>query len=175
MTAANIDTGSSDACGIASRSVTSTSFTCSGVGTHSVTLDVADIYGNHGYCLTTVNVTDSVKPTMLCKAHTAQLDSAGSVTISADDIDNGSNDACGIAATTLATAPTYSCDDIGIHTATLEAFDVNGNSDTCSETVTIEDAESPAAICQDITAQLEVGGTLTLNANDVDNGSTDNW
>ncbi|MCB9270082.1 MAG: hypothetical protein H6561_10985 [Lewinellaceae bacterium] len=40
-------------------------------------------------------------------------------------------------------------------------------------TVTIEDNVAPVAVCQDLTVQLDVNGTASITAGEVDNGSSD--
>ena len=35
------------------------------------------------------------------------------------------------------------------------------------------DDQAPVAVCQDITVQLDATGTVTINASDIDGGSTD--
>src|SRR5205814_538622 len=46
ITAAQIDNGSTDACGIASLSLSQTNFDCTNIGTNTVTLTVTDNNGN---------------------------------------------------------------------------------------------------------------------------------
>ncbi|WP_299584638.1 PKD-like domain-containing protein, partial [uncultured Sunxiuqinia sp.] len=52
--------------------------------------------------------------------------------------------------------------------------DNNGNSSTCTATVTIEDTVDPIAVCQNITVQLDATGNVTITGSDIDNGSNDN-
>ncbi len=57
ISGANVDAGSTDACGIASLAVTPSSFACADAGTdHVVLLTVVDENGNIGECSTTVHV-----------------------------------------------------------------------------------------------------------------------
>ncbi|MBL7764632.1 MAG: T9SS type A sorting domain-containing protein [Chitinophagaceae bacterium] len=56
VTAANIDNGSSDNCGIVSMSVSPNTFTCANAGANTVTLTVTDIAGNSSTCNATVTV-----------------------------------------------------------------------------------------------------------------------
>ncbi len=66
----------------------------------------------------------------------------GTIT-SAMGIDNGSNDACGIASLSLNTTA-FDCNDIGPNTVTLTVTDNNGNQATCMATVTVEDKIKPS-------------------------------
>ena len=84
-----IDNGSADACGIASRSISATSFTCADTGSNVVTLTVVDIYGNTSSCTATVTVLDTVAPTAVCRDTTVYLDAVGTVSIDSTYIENG--------------------------------------------------------------------------------------
>jgi hypothetical protein len=77
ITAAQVDNGSTDACGIASMSVTPSTFTCANVGANTVTLTVTDNNGNQSTCTATVTVLDNNAPTALCQNITVQLDANG--------------------------------------------------------------------------------------------------
>ncbi len=172
ITPADVDNGSSDACGIASRSLDVSSFDCSDVGANTVTLTVTDGNGNSSTCTATVTVEDNVAPTALCQNITVQLDASGNASITAADVDNGSNDACGIADKSLDVS-SFGCSDAGVNTVTLMVTDVNGNSSTCTATVTVEDNVAPTALCQDVTVQLDASGNASITPADVDNGSSD--
>ncbi|WP_074780397.1 HYR domain-containing protein [Draconibacterium orientale] len=63
ITAADIDNGSYDACGIASRDLDRYDFTCADLGTNAVTLTVTDNNGNPSSCPAVVTVTDNLPPT----------------------------------------------------------------------------------------------------------------
>jgi hypothetical protein len=56
ITAANIDNGSYDNCGIANMSVSPSAFSCSNAGANTVTLTVVDVHGNSSTCTATVTV-----------------------------------------------------------------------------------------------------------------------
>ena len=172
ITAADIDNGSSDACGIASISIDKTTFDCSSVGINTVALTVEDTNGNTKSCAATVTVEDITPPTVICQDITVQLDASGIATITAVDIDNGSIDSCGIASMNL-DKTTFDCSSVGINTVTLTVEDINGNTNSCVATVTVEDVTPPEAICQDITVQLDASGIATITAADIDNGSSD--
>jgi hypothetical protein len=59
ITAAQINNGSSDACGIASLSLSRSSFSCANLGANTVTLTATDVNGNTASATATVNVTMS--------------------------------------------------------------------------------------------------------------------
>jgi PKD repeat protein len=173
ITAAQINNGSSDNCGIQSIAVAPDAFSCADLGANTVTLTVTDINGNIATCSANVTVEDNIAPTAVCQSITVQLDAAGNATITAAQIDNGSSDNCGIQSITVAPS-TFTCGDLGVNTVTLTVTDASGNATTCSATVTVEDNIAPTAICQNITVQLNGAGNATLLAAQIDNGSADN-
>nr|MBX2828042.1 HYR domain-containing protein [Flavobacteriaceae bacterium] len=70
--------------------------------------------------------------------------------------------------------PSGSAFPVGDNVVTFTATDLAGNSVSCSFTITVEDTEDPIAVCQDITVQLDANGMYTLNASEIDGGSSDN-
>ncbi|MEZ4859158.1 MAG: HYR domain-containing protein [Flavobacteriaceae bacterium] len=172
ITANDVDGGSSDACGIASTSIDVSTFDCSNVGANNVVLTVTDVNGNSSQCTTVVTVEDTVVPLALCQNITVQLDASGQASITANDVDGGSNDACGIASTSIDVS-SFDCSNVGTNNVTLTVTDVNGNSSQCSAVVTVEDTVVPNAVCQNITVQLDASGNASIVASDVDGGSTD--
>lgn len=173
ITAADIDNGSSDNCGIATTSLNTTSFNCSDVGANTVTLTVTDVNGNQNTGTATVTVADTTSPTVATQNITVQLDATGNASITAAQIDNGSADNCGITSTSL-DVTSFDCSNAGANTVTLTVTDVNGNSNTGTATVTVEDNIDPVAVAQDITVSLDANGQATIAAADVDNASSDN-
>lgn len=79
LTVAEVDPGYSDECGIASRTLSKTNFTCSDLGTNSLTFTVVDVNGNSSNCVIDVNVIGgpainlSVLGDMKCLGNNAQL------------------------------------------------------------------------------------------------------
>ena len=177
ITAADVDGGSTDNCGSVTISIDSTegTFDCSDTdGAQSVTLTVTDDASNVSTCVAEVTVEDDIPPTAVCQDITVQLDDTGSATITSADVDGGSNDACGIASLEISSDDgDWNCDEVGANTVTLTVTDNNGNQSTCDATVTIEDNVPPTAVCQDITVQLDESGQATIEASDIDGGSTD--
>lgn len=136
IVAADVNNGSSDACGIATLGVSPSAFTCSEIGANTVTLTVTDNNGNSDFATATVTVQDLIKPTVVTQNITIALDGTGNATIVASAVNNGSSDICGVA--TLAVSPSaFTCSDIGANTVTLTVTDNNGNSDFATATVTV--------------------------------------
>ncbi|QTN38522.1 HYR domain-containing protein [Cryomorphaceae bacterium] len=172
ITAGDVDGGSTDNCSIASLSIDQNAFDCSHIGANTVVLTVTDGSGNVSTCTSTVTVEDNVAPVASCQDLTIQLDAGGAASITAQDVDNGSSDACGVASIAIDNS-SFGCANVGMNTVTLTVTDVNGNVSTCTSTVTVEDNVAPVASCQDLTIQLDANGAASITAQDVDNGSSD--
>uniref|UniRef100_UPI00262EF703 hypothetical protein n=1 Tax=uncultured Lutibacter sp. TaxID=437739 RepID=UPI00262EF703 len=93
----DIDNSSSDNCAIESLTIDTTSFDCSNIGQNNVTLTVTDAAGNSSSCTTVVTVIDVTAPIVITQNISVELDDNGNATISAEEINDGSFDACGIA------------------------------------------------------------------------------
>jgi len=173
ITASQVNNGSSDNCGIATISVSKTSFDCSNVGANTVTLTVTDVNGNVSTTTAVVTVVDNILPIATSQNITVQLDANGTVSITAAQVNNGSSDNCGIASISL-DKTSFDCSNVGANTVTLTVTDVNGNVSTTTAVVTVVDNILPIATSQNITVQLDANGTASITAAQVNNGSSDN-
>lgn len=106
------------------------------MGENTVTLTVTDCNGNSSSAPATVTVEDNIAPVVLTQDAIAHLDDTCNASITADDINAGSHDACGIASLSVDPA-SFTCSDIGENTVTLTVTDNNGNSSSATATVTI--------------------------------------
>ncbi len=172
ITAADIDNGSNDACGIASLALSKTDFNCSNVGANTVTLTVTDNNNNVSTATAVITVEDNVPPVAIAKDITVQLDANGTASITAADIDNGSNDACGIASLAL-DIDSFTCSNVGDNTVVLTVTDNNGNVSSASAIVDVQDTIPAEVITQNIIAQLDEFGNVSITPEDIDNGSND--
>ena len=77
-----------------------------------------------------------------CNDITVYLDQNGEASITAEMIDGGSIDTCGIVTRTLSDS-SFSCEDIGDNPVTLTVTDPSGNEGSCTSTVTVLDNISP--------------------------------
>ena len=166
ITAAMVNNGSTDNCGIASITATPLTFNCGNIGANTVTLTVTDIYSNVSTCTSTITVIDNLAPVAVCQNITVQLDAAGNVSIAGVDVDGGSTDNCFIA-TYSVTPNTFTCAEVGINNVVLTVTDLYGNSTTCNAIVTVQDVTAPVVNCQNITVQLDATGNASIVANDV--------
>ncbi len=153
-----------DNCGTApaSSSITPATFDCSEVGPQTVTVTVTDDCGNSSTCTTSVNIADTSDPTCITQDVTVCLDDTGNGTITADQVDNGSNAGCGTNVNLSVTPTDFDCGDIGANTVVLTVTTTGGNSSTCTATVTVEDKIAPVITCPaDVT--VECGNSMLSN------------
>ncbi|QEC58544.1 T9SS type A sorting domain-containing protein [Flavisolibacter ginsenosidimutans] len=171
ISAADVNNGSADACGIKAISLDKTSFDCSNVGENAVTLTVTDVHGNQASGTAIVVVKDVTLPSVITKNITVNLSSDGKATIAAADVNNGSSDDCGIQSVNLDKS-SFDCSNVGENTVVLTVTDTHGNQATGTATVTVKDVTAPTVVTKNITVNLS-GGKATITAADIDNGSAD--
>jgi hypothetical protein len=171
ITGVDIDNGSFDDCDTVTFFVTPDTFDCDDIGVNIVTLTVMDDAGNASTCTATVTVEDNTPPIALCQDITVMLDDNGMATITADLIDNGSNDNCDEIDLEIDISE-FDCENAGPNIVTLTVTDASGNTSTCTAIVTVLMPDPPTAVCQDITVFLDANGIVVIEPEDVDNGST---
>jgi len=170
---ADIDNGSTDNCSISTRTLSKSSFDCSNVGANTIWLRVTDANGNVDSASAVITVEDNIKPTVLTQNVTVSLDASGAGSVNVADIDNGSTDNCTIATRTLSKS-SFDCSNVGANTIYLIVTDANGNVDSASAVITVEDNIKPTVLTQNVTVSLDASGAGSVNVADIDNGSTDN-
>ena len=89
------DSISSDNCGIASLSISKTTFNCSNIGYNTVQFKIVDVNSNIDSINFIVNVKDTTRPKINTRDFTIYLDASGLANLSIDSIDLGSTDVCG--------------------------------------------------------------------------------
>jgi hypothetical protein len=135
ITPAQINNGSTDNCAIATYALDKTTFDCSTVGANTVTLTVTDVHGNVSTATAVVTVQDTIPPVVITQNITVYL-SGGNATITPAQVDNGSNDACGIKSLSL-DQTAFDCSSQGDNTVTLTVTDNHGNVSTGTAVVTV--------------------------------------
>lgn len=161
-----------------SNGATTQSITVNQAGSYSVT--VTNQFG----CTNTsapvvVGATDNVPPTAICRNITVNISAAGTASINTASINNGSFDNCGAVNLSLSGQTTYSCSDVGnTFNVTLTVTDAQGNSSSCTATVTVADPGSycnqpPVAVCKPLTVSANANCQGVANAIDFNNGSSD--
>jgi hypothetical protein len=153
----------------------STSSAASGLGTGTYCVTVTDANGCTDTACISIVVEDTVSPVVLTQNVNAYLDASGLVSISSNDVDNGSTDDCGIASMVLSDS-TFDCSDLGSPlNVTLTVTDVNGNSSSGTATVTVLDTVAPnVSTLTTLTVYLNTSGVAFIDTNDLNNGSNDN-
>ncbi|MEM0519648.1 HYR domain-containing protein, partial [Aequorivita flava] len=153
ITGADVDGGSTDACGISSLSVSPNMFTCADIGPNNVTLTVTDVNGNVSTCTTIVTVEDNEAPVITCVANDSRNTDPGvcTYTVVGTEFDATFTDNC--------TGGTITNDYNGTATLAGEIFpsgtttvvwtanDGNGQTATCSTDITVVDNQSPVITC----------------------------
>jgi|GEM_PF-895015 len=170
---AAINNGSSDNCGIASMSLSDSTFNCNDIGVNAITLTVTDASGNTSTETATVTIVDNTAPTIATQNISVALNASGQASITSSSVDNGTSDNCSIASLSLNDS-VFDCTDIGMNTVTLTAVDASGNVSSSSATVTIVDNSSPSVSAQNITLNLGATGTVSTSSSAINNGSSDN-
>ncbi len=134
----DIDSGSTDNCGIVNRTVSPNIFNCSNIGNNTITLTVSDAQGYTSNCTANVLIQDVTPPVAACGSISLTLDPiTGQASISdINPLYTGSGDTCGSATLNLAQT-VYGCSDIGVNQIPLTVTDPSGNSSTCNVAVTI--------------------------------------
>ena len=128
------------------------------VGDTLIEYTAQDDCGNLATCTFTVTVIDDDAPVAICQDLTVILDDTGNATITADQLNFGSNDNCGVESLAI-NVDTFDCSNVGANEVTLTVTDIHGNTATCVATVTVLDNTAPIAVCQDITLELGDDGT----------------
>ncbi|MFT6782647.1 MAG: hypothetical protein ACJA1A_002583 [Saprospiraceae bacterium] len=122
-------------------------------GTHRVIWEVEDECGNVQTCAAILNVDDNKAPTPYCLSEvvTVVMETSGSVTIWANDFDNGSYDNCAdqdelrisFSTNTFDTSMEFTCEDLeGVSTdfqLQIYVTDPSGNQDFCTTTLVVQD------------------------------------
>lgn len=109
------------------------------VGTTEVTYTVSDEAGNTTTSTFNVTVEDITPPTAIAQDLIMQLNTQGEVTVSPEDLNNGSFDTCGsISSLAILGQKTFTCEDLGTTViVTLKVTDSVGLSATAQSTLTI--------------------------------------
>jgi gliding motility-associated-like protein len=141
ITPADVDGGSSDNCSL-TLSVDTSSWTCSDLGAHVVMLIGTD--GNQNdTAYATVTIIDTIAPTISCGTDTTLYVAADTSGVNYSWVAPNIYDACGIDSS-------YTSDTsgnwfgIGQHTIWTVATDMNGNIDSCSFILDVQDTIAPS-------------------------------
>ena len=140
-------------------------------GTHRAVFRALDECGNEGTCAFIFTSLEDKNPTPICKPISVSLDDDGTVEIWANDFNHKSYDNCTDEADLTFsfsedinnTSTTFDCFDIpngvsGTIEVTMYVWDLSGNYDFCTTTITITDTDD---ICEDIgSLTVDLGGKV---------------
>ena len=186
ITAAQVNNGSTDNCGIMSMMVSPDTLSCGSVSPQTITLKVTDFAGNTKTCTTTVTIVDNLPPVVSCPNNI--VTAAGAMCLKnataipelgmTEVLPNGSaltgpgqyGDNCGVTMLSyLLTGPNFTGPasgtypipagvnfKAGLTSVTYTFKDAKGNSTACSFNVSVEDLLPPTATCP---------ANITVNAN----------
>jgi large repetitive protein len=143
------------------------------LGSSTITFTATDSGGLSVACQYEIIVEDIEAPQAFCNNITAELDEDGNASISADEVNNASTENCEISTYELSTSD-FSCEDLGISTVELTVTDAAGNQSVCPSIITVVDLIAPVAMCQFVNLDLGEDGTIGIEVEDLDNGSSDN-
>lgn len=173
ISGSDVNAGSTDNCAIASMRLDKESFDCTNIGLNTVLLTVTDASGNSETATARVTVEDKIKPVVKFRTVTVALDALGKASITAAEINDGSIDNCGIASMRL-DKTSFDCSNLGSNKLVFTVIDVNGNSESVTVNVMVEDKMKPLVKAKNISVSLDVSGNATISADEVNNGSSDN-
>ncbi|TAE90440.1 MAG: hypothetical protein EAY81_00780, partial [Bacteroidetes bacterium] len=150
-----------------------------GTGDGSITLNLDNATGLTPGITTTLPFAgeaytiDKTNPTVVTQNSTVYLSAAGTGSITAAQVNNGSSDASGISGLSIDSS-SFTCANIGTNTVTLTVMDSVGNTNTGTATVTVLDTIKPVVNTQNRTIYLNASGNASITAFNINNGSTDN-
>ncbi len=150
LTAAEVDAGSYDDCGINWMSLNKTSFFCFDTGVNNVTFTAVDFGGNVTPAYITVTVYDTITPVTIGQNIQVNLSTSNPYVITPGDVDNGSYDNCSI--TQSLSQTTFSA--VGVYDVDLTSTDPSGNSSTV--TVQVEVIDSSVGLEETVLADLSI-------------------
>lgn len=177
VTAAQVDKGSSDACGIVSLVVSPSTFTCENIGLNTVTLTATDTHGNTAVRTATVTVVGTVPAPAIAVNPSSTVNTGGvathlylgygpqSVTLAASGgVSYQWSPATGLSSTTSA-SPVFKATTAGTFTYTVTATNNSGCTATKSVTLTVTEVS-----CGNLNDKVTIchnGKTMCVVARDV--------
>ncbi|MFN4256198.1 MAG: T9SS type A sorting domain-containing protein [Saprospiraceae bacterium] len=147
------------------------------VGLHNVVWQYSDLNGGLTVQQQTIQILpDNVPPIARCRNVSKDLSAGGTVAVSINEIDNGSEDPqdCPGGIALALSKTTFNCSNLGMNTITLTVTDVNNNTATCSARVTISDKTAPTInnVPADVTVECTAPAAPTnVTATDVCSGN----
>jgi hypothetical protein len=165
-----VDSASTDNCGINSMSISQNQWSCADTGVHVVMFTVVDLYGNSDSATFNVTVVDERAPDMVANTGTFYVDTNGIVVISPTSVDGGSTDNCGLDSIWLS-RDTLTCADLGLGNLRLYGKDASGNESFAPFLFNLLDTIAPSITCPGAVTVCETDTILFPDATAADNCS----
>lgn len=191
ITPADVDNGSTDLCSAVVLELSKASFDCDDLGENTISLIVRDAGGNQSSADVVVTIVSETAPVPAI-ANLPEVQGECQVTL----VPPSAVSLCGenITATLKSREPEQIAINVreqksttpvqeevlsldfnaGIFLVEWLYQDESGNQTIQTQRVVVTDDEAPQAIAKNITVYLGINGTATINASDVNDGSTDN-
>ncbi len=141
-------------------------------GRYRIRLEALDESANRSTARMLVIVKDSTAPIVRTKKLDVFLDNHGHAHISAEQVDDGSTDNCGIRHLSLSKA-WFDCADLGTHHVILRARDASQNEGSAVATVTVKDTIAPVVRTKNVTVNL-TNGSAMIHASQINDCTRDN-
>ena len=163
-----------DNCGGTLTATTTDPTSYSAEGSYVITWTYDDGNGNTSTQTQNVIVDDITSPVVTCPGNQFENPNANCEFTLVDYTSLASiTDNCSTTSTIMQ-SPAVGTVITGTTTIWMFGDDGNGNLDSCSFDVILNDLTAPTAICQDVDTYLDITGNATINDVDLDGGSTDN-
>ena len=141
ITPTDVNAGSSDNCGIDTLTINRSAFTCADIGAAGIMLTARDFNGNMASCIASVEIWDTIAPTVNCQDFTLYLDNSGSGTITPANVTTGiPTDNCSQPGAPTLSQTTFVRADTGVNSVTVTVTDSSGNTASCLSQVTVIDS-----------------------------------
>lgn len=173
LTSQLVDNGINDNCGISQISLSQTIFNCNDLGNIKIQVSVTDFSNNENFDSVTVNVLDTIPPTVKLKPVSIFLDQNGVASVSKSMIDLNTFDNCTVDSFIIAKEQ-FSCSDLGVNTVNVKVTDYSGNYTLKNASVLVLDTIKPQILIKTVNCYLSSSGIGIIDTNDIDNGSYDN-
>ena len=138
-----------------------------------VYVTVTDEYNNDRTVPITVNVFDTISPSVTVASYTLNLGALGTATLTEADVVTAKSDNCTSPTITLSKTA-FNCNDKGANNVVVTATDEAGNTTYKTVVVTVEDNLDPTLTSKDVTVYLDATGSASITNADVLLTSADN-